>query len=135
VPLEVREVVRQQGTPRPTQAFYEEKEKLANVIHFVKNKVSKINEKIAAKGTEVEEFKKVKRDEKIKEKAVESRIVQEEKKLKQIEEELRRVVGEKAERMREEERRRQREEEEREKARRAEQERERQEEGERQMEQ
>jgi hypothetical protein len=115
------------------QAFYEEKEKLANVIHFVKNKVLKINEKIVARSGEVEEFKKVKRDEKIKEKALDSKIAQEEKKLKQIEEELRKVVFEKAERMKEEERRRQREEEEREKARKAEQERERLEEQDRLM--
>lgn len=57
---------------------------MANVIHFVKTKVSKINEKIAAKSGEVEEFKKVKRDERIKEKAVESKIQQEEKKMRQI---------------------------------------------------
>lgn len=93
---------------------------MANVIHFVKNKVVKLNEKIAARSEDAEEFKKVKRDEKIKEKAVDGKIAQEERKLRQIEEELRRVVSEKAEQMKEEERRRQREEEEREKARRAE---------------
>lgn len=93
---------------------------MANVIHFVKTKVLKLNEKIAARSEDVEEFKKIKRDEKIKEKAIDAKIAQEEKKLRQIEEELRRVVSEKAEQMKEEERRRQREEEEREKARRAE---------------
>lgn len=90
------------------------------MIHFVKTKVLKLNEKIAARSEDVEEFKKIKRDEKIKEKAIDAKIAQEEKKLRQIEEELRRVVSEKAEQMKEEERRRQREEEEREKARRAE---------------
>jgi hypothetical protein len=98
------------------------------VIHFVKNKVVKLNEKVGAKSEEVEEYKKLKRDEKIKEKAVDGKIAQEEKRVRAIEEEFRRVVAEKAERMKEEERRRQREEEEREKARRAEQEREREEE-------
>lgn len=84
------------------QSFYEEKEKLANVIHFVKNKVIKLNEKIAARSEDAEEIKKAKRDEKIKEKAIDAKITQEEKKLRQIEEELRRVVSEKAEQMKEE---------------------------------
>jgi hypothetical protein len=44
------------------QTFYEEKEKLANVIHFVKNKISKISEKLSVKNEEVEEFKKIRRD-------------------------------------------------------------------------
>ncbi len=60
-----------------------------------------MNEKIALRAEDAEEFKKIKRDEKIKEKAVDAKIVQEEKKLRQIEEELRRVVSEKAERMKE----------------------------------
>jgi hypothetical protein len=32
------------------------------VIHFVKNKVVKLNEKVGAKSEEVEEYKKLKRD-------------------------------------------------------------------------
>jgi hypothetical protein len=66
------------------QNFYEDKEKMANVIHFVNNKIKKIAEKVAAKNEEVEEYKKIKRDEKIKEKALDNKIIQEEKKLKQI---------------------------------------------------
>lgn len=125
VPLEVRQALRQQGKTRLSQNFYEEKEKLANVINFVKNKINKITEKVTTKTQEVEDVRKVKRDEKIKEKAFDNKIIQEEKKLRQIEEELRKVVAEKLQRMQEEERRRQREEEEREKARIAEEERER----------
>lgn len=86
VPLEVRQALRQQGKSSLSQNFYEEKEKLANVINFVKNKVNKISEKVAAKSQEVEEIRKVKRDEKIKEKALDNKIIQEEKKLRQIEE-------------------------------------------------
>lgn len=73
-----------------------------NVIHFVKNKVVKLNEKIAVRSEDAEEVKKIKRDEKIKEKAIDGKIAQEEKKLRQIEEEFRRVVSEKAEQMKEE---------------------------------
>ena len=57
---------------------------MANVINFVKNKITKIDEKIKVKSNEVEESKKVKRDEKITEKNMEGKIVQEEKKLKQL---------------------------------------------------
>lgn len=102
MPLEVRQALRQQGKTRISQNFYEEKEKLANVINFVKNKINKINEKVATKTQEVEEIRKVRRDEKIKEKAFDNKIIQEEKKLRQLEEELRKVVAEKVQRMQEE---------------------------------
>ena len=47
------------------------------MINFVKNKITKIDEKIKVKSNEVEESKKVKRDEKIKEKNMDGKIVQE----------------------------------------------------------
>ncbi len=76
MPLEICEALRQQSKPFATQNFYEQKEKLANVIHFVKNKIAKIAEKVTIKNEEVEEYKKKNRDEKIKEKAIDNKIVQ-----------------------------------------------------------
>lgn len=51
-------------------------------MNFVRNKVNKIGEKITAKKKEVEDIKNERRNDKIKEKIVEKKIQDEEKRLK-----------------------------------------------------
>lgn len=72
---------------------------MLNVINFVKNKTNRIMEKIEKKQVEVDEYRQEKRNDKIKEKNVENKVIQEEKKLKQAQEQWRQAISRKAEKI------------------------------------
>jgi hypothetical protein len=56
-----------------------------NVISFTRNKTNKVFEKMSSKKQEVEAVKNERRNERIKEKNMEKKIHEEEKKVKQLE--------------------------------------------------
>ena len=66
---------------------------MINVINFTRNKMNKILEKIEVKRTEADEAKGERRNERIKEKNLEKKVHGEEKKLRLLEEEFKRVIG------------------------------------------
>ena len=66
---------------------------MINVINFTRNKMNKIFEKIEVKRTEADEAKAERRNERIKEKNLEKKVHGEEKKLRLLEEEFKKVIG------------------------------------------